>query len=107
MSTADQDLHASIKIWDAKDQHIAFQEFREMAELSLAVKDIEREVTWKYLILLLRQDSMTRWKAFALMEAERRDHRQCGRSLLDPYRHTTFYLHYIKDIYSTFNQKRI
>ena len=38
---------------DVEDQQIAFQEFQGMALLYLKVKDIEREVMWKHIILLL------------------------------------------------------
>ena len=73
MATVDQGLPGPIMNGDAEDQQIALQEFRDMAELYLEVRGIEREVMWNHIILLLGRKGMTRQKASGLMEAKRRE----------------------------------
>ena len=44
-----------------------------MAEFYLEVKNIDKDVIWQHIILMLRQETITQWIAFALTDSQKRD----------------------------------
>ena len=58
MAIYDQCILTTMMNWNAKDQHMAFQEFRDIAELYLKVKDITGKIMWRHIILLHKMESI-------------------------------------------------